>query len=114
MAFRCAVNTQNQFKEQMISMWSNTATNYGYDLATTTVNHGGIPYHRDFFLVTVLRPRLADVMPWLFDFDEPWKAPVHYPPAPWKTKGRSAIVKKNLTTYKQPIAKSGFKRGQRN
>lgn len=61
-----------------------------------------------------LKPRLINISPWLFDFTEPWKSPVHYPQAHLKIKGRSATVKKNFTTYKQPIAKSGFKRGQRN
>jgi hypothetical protein len=57
-------------------------------------------------------------MPWLFDCDEPWKAPVHYPPAPIKiTSNNSALLKVRSAAismvYKQPTARSGFKRGQR-
>lgn len=60
-----------------------------------------------------LLPYLADIAPWLFKFDEPWKAPIHYPPAPMKIIGRSEAVTKPLTVYKQPVARSGFRRGQR-
>ena len=45
--------------------------------------------------------------------DEPWKAPNHYPPAPIKLVGQSATTKKLLTIRKQPIARSGFRRGNR-
>lgn len=53
-------------------------------------------------------------MPWIFKFDEPWKAPIHYQPAPKKLIFKSIHTIKNKITIKQPVSRSGFRRGQRN
>lgn len=53
-------------------------------------------------------------MPWLFDYDEPWKAPVHYPAALMTIKPTNQSMHfLHQLTIKQPIARSGFRRGQR-
>ena len=85
-----------------------------YELLTSTtdvyyLNHSTHIFHD----VLLTDNALIDIMPWLFDFDEPWKAPVHYPPAKNKITGRSAVIKNYLTTRKQPRARAGFRRGQR-
>ena len=57
------------------------------------------------------KSRVMDAWMWTcaYLFDE---VAHHYPP-PCKITGRSAAVKKIFTTYKQPVARMGFRRGQR-
>lgn len=47
-------------------------------------------------------PFLAVDMPWLFDFDEPWKSPNHYPAAPINLKPSKQVPRITNHIIKQP------------
>jgi len=53
---------------------------------------------------------ICDATKLLFDSPEPSKAQT----APQKIAGRSADIRNIRTTYKQPRARMGYRRGQRN
>ncbi len=55
---------------------------------------------------------LVPLWPELY-IDEPHRVPNHYPPAPRKIEPILAVIRTPLITRKQPIARSGFRRGQR-
>jgi len=81
----------------------------------TTIPWNDYPYPRDGRKKpwVYLSKYQTTKMPWLFDYDKPWRAPVHYPPAPRTIVSDSATIRKILTIYKQPTSRSGFRRGQR-
>ena len=90
-----------------------TETRTLYELLNSTTDVFYLNAEPIFYDDLLTDNKLIDIMPWMFDFDEPWKAPVHYPPAPRAIVGRSAQTRKPRIIYKQPMAGMGFKRGQR-
>jgi len=64
----------------------------------------------------IKRPRRNDKKSWIMDRWFSWICSFDFGafyPAPQVITGRSAVVKKYFTTYKQPLARAGFRRGQR-
>jgi len=98
--------------------WLRTIDSDIWTTAIDTISTAVLHYINDHML-NAYRPRIyltryqTIEMPWLFDYDEPWKAPVHYQHAPVRMSAKSATIKKFLTVLKQPISRSGFRRGQR-
>ncbi len=78
---------------------SDTATSGGNEYySDTAIYHDWYTY--------VAKAEIAEIA-------EPWKVPNHYPPAPLKLEYKSKAPRFISKKYKQPVSRSGFKRGQR-
>lgn len=90
-----------------ISSRDGTSTTWVDEYSGTTTwansgNDGPCGWYDDPGRYDVLMPFLAADVPWLFDFDKPWRSPVHYPEAPKAIKPIKSAPLKINHIIKQP------------
>ncbi len=87
--------------------WTSTAAYPSGQMSDTSIGFDNIAWHWSDEI------KIADREHYINYELEPWKVPNHYPSAPHKLIYKSKAPLFQHKNFKQPVSKSGFKKGQR-